>query len=86
MSSKDKRPELLRLLAERLVNESEEGQQEQGQTLIPETYPPIICSILAEDFHHIAEIYSNSLKAFPSGSLARKSAVIEYSRRLVSIY
>jgi hypothetical protein len=86
MSSRDKRPELLRLLAQRLLSETEEDHKDKERSLISETYAPIICYILAEDFEHIAQIYASSLKHFVSGSLERKRTVVEYARRLVGIY
>jgi hypothetical protein len=54
--------------------------------LIAEAYAPVICYVLADDFAKIAQIYANNLKLYKSGSVKRKKAAVEYSRRLVGIY
>ena len=84
MSSRDKRPSLLKQLAQRLIDEGEMGQENDNAT-IAETYAPIICFILAEDFVRVADLYAQNLRHFKSGSLKRKKVVVEYARRLVSI-
>lgn len=77
---------MLGVLAERLRNETDDGELEKVNEIIPESYSPIICYILAEDFSQIATIYYENLNKFRSGTLNRKLAVIEYARRLLSIY
>lgn len=76
MTSRDKRPQLLSLLATRLIQETDEAKYQKEQEIIPEAYAPVICYILAEDFNKVASIYSNNLKLFKSGTLKRKEAVL----------
>lgn len=52
MSSRDKRPQLLQLLAERLVGEVQ--NHETSKNVIGEEYAPVICYILAQDFAKVA--------------------------------
>jgi protein transport protein SEC31 len=86
LAPRDKRPALLRVLADRLRSETDLAALETSPNLLPENYAPVICYILAEDFAEIANIYWLNIGRLRSGTVDRKAAALEYGRRLLAIF
>ena len=76
IASSDRRPALLKELAERLQTEISDNVSTNPNSIIPDDYPVVLCLTLAEDFKGVTDIYFNHLSLLKGGSRSRKEAAV----------